>query len=33
MDLLDQVIYTYANEKEAKKEWYLNEMTKRGLQI
>lgn len=31
MGLLDQVIASYANEKEAKKDWYMDEMIKRGL--
>lgn len=29
--LVDEVVYTYANEKSLKKSWYLSEMQKRGL--
>ena len=28
---VDEVVYTYANEKSLKKSWYLSEMQKRGL--
>ena len=30
-DLVDTVIYTYANEKSLKKAWYLSELEKRGM--
>ena len=31
MELVDTVIYTYANEKSLKKAWYLSELEKRGM--
>ena len=31
LDLVDQVLYTYANEKSLKKSWYLSKLEERGL--